>query len=360
MNEKTFARFVDDLSSNDYAKVEDAANTLCALRDSNILPFIIKTLEEATQPLVQRVMLLTLCNYDNLDYCKFLPFLVNTEEDVKEAAQTLFLKGKKGGFSVLVNALQESDDVQLKCSIVSTLGQYHNDDVIVPLLSSLNDSSEVVRVVTLYSLASYRQPEITEAILCQLKDHNEEIVEEALFSLRGRDFSKNQLMLIAELLNNSNPDIRSAAVSVMDIHVPDKMVNDSEAKVRRSVAEVSLTSNVLSQLCRDENSSVRMAAIDSIAKNGFKMDDILIPLVHDENPGVRRSVATALGNSSEHEVIQALIVLLNDSKPGVSAAAARSLCKIGGNEAKVALENFKNTNNPILSGIIKESLSQFK
>ena len=66
MNAKTFARLVADLSSEDFAKVEDAANTICALRDANAYPLILEALGLGTA-LVQRVMLWALRNYELSD-----------------------------------------------------------------------------------------------------------------------------------------------------------------------------------------------------------------------------------------------------------------------------------------------------
>jgi len=360
MNEKTFERLLDDLISDDYTKVEDAANTLCSLRDSTILPKIQKTLEISKEPLVQRVMLLSLRNYDNLNYQTFLPYLSHEDENVKEAAQELFLSGKEQAIAILVNVVSTDNSEQLKSAAVSTLGQYHQNNVIDPLLTALNDNSPVVRIVAAYSLGTYSEEEVTSSLMQHLSDEDEDVRCEILYSLKGRKLSMEQISEILPLLSQTNPEIRLAAVSVLDVHVPDIMANDMDAKVRREVATVSISGTVLIKLCSDENASVRMAAAESVRKNGLKMDELMIELTHDENPGVRRSAAEALGESSGTEVLRALEGVLHDSKPGVCAAAAKSLGKIGGDEAKKILENFKESGNPILSGIIKEALSQIK
>ncbi|MBO5430916.1 hypothetical protein J5991_02600, partial [Methanocorpusculum sp.] len=92
MNAKTFARLVADLSSEDFAKVEDAANTICSLRDANAYPLILDALQSET-PLICRVMLWALRNYTIADYAQFLPFVCSADDDVREAAQVLFMEG---------------------------------------------------------------------------------------------------------------------------------------------------------------------------------------------------------------------------------------------------------------------------
>jgi len=360
MNEKTFERLLEDLKSDDYSKVEDAANTLCSLKDSTILSMIKGTLKTSDNPLIQRVLLLSLKNYENLDYQNYLPYLENENEDVKEAAQELFIAGKESAIPVLIRVISSSASEQLKSSVVFTLGQYHQKEVIVPLLSALNDSSVLVRIVAAYSLSSYEGEDVTCSLIEHLNDEDDEVKEEILYSLKGRELSVSQISEILPLLSHDSSHIRIAAINVLNVHVPDIMANDQDPKVRREVATVSVSASVLVKLCGDENASVRMASVETIHKNGLKMDELMISLTKDENPGVRRSAATALENSSGSTVINALEVVLHDSKPGVSAAAAKALGKIGGEEAKRVLEGFKDSGNAILAGIIKEALSQIK
>ncbi len=356
MNEKTFAKFLLDLNSEDYAKVEEAANTISSLRDSNALPLILSALETGS-PLVKRVMLWALQNYSSLDYSLFVSYLSSPDSDVREAAQVLFMVGKEKSVDVLAQIIHTSTDEKLICSVVETLGQYREEYVCSPLIYALTSPFTSVREVAAYALTVYRAPAVTDGLLLLLSDVPQ-VVHAALMALRNRSFDENQINLIIPLTVHEDRAVRVAAVHVLDAHVPDSVANDVDPKVRRAVAETTATVDVIKKLCMDSDSSVRMAAVDSLQKHGINMDDMLISLLKDENPGVRRAAASALGKSSGDKVISALIEALSDVKPGVCATVASSLGKIGGEEAISALKKYENNRNPILSGIIKNALSE--
>ena len=356
MNEKIFAQLLHDLNSEDYAKVEEAANTISALRDSNALPLILSALETGS-PFVKRVMLWALRNYSSLDYSLFVSYLSSNDSDVREAAQVLFMEGGETSVEPLVQVIHSSTDENMLCSAVETLGQYRAEYVCTPLLSALTSSYESVREVAAYVLSVYRTPAVTDGLLTLLSDVPP-VVHAALTSLRYRCLNIDQINQVLSLTSHENQDIRAAAVYVLAAHVPDGVADDSHPKVRRAVAEATASVCVIEKLCKDSDSSVRMAAVENIQKHGIIMDEMLIPLLTDENPGVRRAAAAALGNSSGEKVISALIGALSDVKPGVCAAVASSLGKIGGDEAISALKKYENIRNPILSGIIKNALSE--
>ncbi len=356
MNEKTFARLLASLSSTDFAKVEEAANTLCALRDANAYPLILSALETGS-PLVQRVMLWTLRNYELEDYALFLPYLMAEDADVCEAAQVLFMEGGDSACKTLVSVLS-SEDFELQYAAVETLGQFRSPCAKLPLVESLDSPSPEVRILAAYSLSHFEGDDVVEALLSHLSDAA--VRTAALSSLRSRSLSSDALLSILPLLSDADESVRTAAVYVLDAIVPDSAADDAAGSVRRAVAEVSVSSSVLRKLCLDTDSSVRTAAIDAAGKQGIRMDEVLISLLHDEMPGVRRAAAAALGSSGGDEVVAALIEALSDPKPGICAAAATSLGKIGGDAARAALVSASSSRNPILAGIIKNALSELE
>ncbi|MDO5845638.1 MAG: HEAT repeat domain-containing protein [Methanocorpusculum sp.] len=353
MNEKTFVRLIADLNSGDFAKVEEAANTVCALRDCDVLPSIFHALDGGT-PLVQRVMLWALRNYQGLPYADLARYLVSEDDGVREAAQVLFLEGDDTAAETLVSAVS-SGDREMQYAAVETLGQFHNTLAIHPLMSAVQSPDADIREIAVSSLGMYRCPEVTAVLLAALADETG-VRRAALCGLRGRRLSSDELLSVMPLLSDAAEEVRAAAVYVLDAAVPDAAAEDASPRVRRAAAEVAADRTVLERLCLDADSSVRTAAADAAAKHGLQMDDVILPLLHDAVPGVRRAAASALGNSSGEVVLQALIAALNDPKPGIRAAAATSLGKIGGDEAAAALEAAAKVKNPILAGIIKNAL----
>ncbi|HJJ96160.1 MAG TPA: HEAT repeat domain-containing protein, partial [Methanocorpusculum sp.] len=87
------------------------------------------------------------------------------------------------------------------------------------------------------------------------------------------------------------------------------------------------------------------------------MEDVLLPLLSDAVPGVRRAAVTALALSRRPDVVAALIDCLHDPKPGVQAAAATALGEIGGDEVIAALTAASKSGNAILRGIMKNALN---
>jgi len=357
MNAKTFARLTADLSSDDFAKVEDAANTLCALRDANAYPLIVEALETGA-PIVRRVMLWALRNYELPDYAQFIPYTASDDDDVREAAQVLFMEGGDAACKALVSSLS-SDDLHLQYAAVETLGQMRSECAEKPLLLSLSASAPEIRELAAYSLARFAGDTVTDALLSCLQDEPAVCIA-ALSGLKGRALSSDALLSVMPLLSNADALVRASAVSVLDAAVPDSAAEDSDARVRRAAAEVTASPSILRQLLLDADSSVRTAAADAAGKRGMRMDEVLIPLLKDEMPGVRRAAAAALANADGDLVIAALVDALHDPKPGIRAAAANSLGKIGGEQAKAALISASQVKNPILAGIIKNALSELE
>lgn len=357
MNAKTFARLVADLSSDDFAKVEDAANTICALRDETAYPLILEALESGT-PLVCRVMLWALRNYVISDYVRFLPYVASADDNVREAAQVLFMEGGDAACRTLVSALS-SEDANLQYGAVETLGQMRSDCAKQPLLTSLSSPSPEIRALAAYSLARFPDGAITQALISCLSDEPE-VCFAALSGLKGRQLSAASLSVVLPLLSDADASVRAGAVLVLDAAVPDSAALDVDSRVRRAVAEVTASPEILRSLLLDAESSVRTAAADAAGKRGIRMDDVLISLLQDEMPGVRRAAAAALSHASGDSVEEALIRALSDPKPGIRAAAASSLGKIGGEKAKAALVSASQVKNPILAGIMKNALSELE
>ena len=357
MNAKTFARLVADLSSEDFAKVEDAANTICSLRDANAYPLILDALQSET-PLICRVMLWALRNYTIADYAQFLPFVCSADDDVREAAQVLFMEGGEAACKTLVLALS-SDDLNLQYGAVETLGQMRSECAKQPLLASLSASAPEVRALAAYSLARYPDDAVTDALLSRLSDEPD-VRSAALSGLKGRALSSDALLSVMPLLSDADAGVRALAVYVLDAAVPDSAADDADSRVRRAIAEVTDSAEILRKLLTDADSSVRTAAADAAGKRGMRMDEVLIPLLSDEMPGVRRAAAAALSHAEGDAVVDALITALSDPKPGIRAAAANSLGKIGGEKAKEALLAASQVRNPILAGIMKNALNELE
>ncbi len=354
MNERTFARLVAEIKGEDFAKVQEAADSICALCDAGVLPLIFRALE-AEPPLVQRVMLWALRNYKHSDYSRFLPFLMSPDEDVREAAQVLFMEGGLPAAAALEGSFT-SPDVSVWYAAVAALDHFHSEEATGPLLRAAGLADAQVRAAALRALFVYGSDEVTTTLIAALSDVSP-VRLAALCGLKGRRLSPEQLAQVWPLMDDSDAEVRAAAVYVVDAAVPANMAEDDDWLVRRAVAEVTTDFRRLEFLCMDEEATVRIAATDAACRRGLVIEDLMLELLYDEVPGVRRAAAAALGNGAGATVVAALAGALKDQKPGVRAAAAMSLGKIGGAAAVEALEGAVGVNNPILAGIVRNALT---
>ncbi|HJJ38538.1 MAG TPA: HEAT repeat domain-containing protein [Methanocorpusculum sp.] len=355
MNERTFTRLVSDLESSEFDKVQSAADTITSLRDENAYPLILDALKNGS-PAVQRVMLWALQNYKDTDYSAYLSYLAFPDSDVREAAQALFMEGGNAAEKALASAVH-SADVELQYAAVETLGHLRTDAAEKMLIEALSAKDSSVRLLAASALSAYPSDAATAALINAVSD--DEIALSVLFSLRGRKLSAEELRRVGPFASHADSAVRAAAVYVLDAAAPDSAADDSDAKVRRAAAETTASASVLKKLMNDKEAFVRSAAVDCAAKQKLAFTDCFIRLISDEQPGVRRAAASALGNCGDTDaetVIAALKEALRDKKPGVRAAAANALAEIATPEAKEALEAAASEKNPFLSGIMKNAL----
>jgi len=360
MNERTFTRLLSDLDSPEFSKVESAATTLSALRDETARPWIEEYLRTGS-PLVQRVMLWALQNYQISDYTPYTAYLISPDSNVREACQVLFMAGGIAG----VNALEVSaktDNAEMQYAVSAVLGLIRTPAAATVLHGMLDAPDAGVRVGVASSLSAYSDAGTTAALCAHLNDNNEEVVQALLSSLRDRELSTDQIVMVLPVLSSPSADIRAACVHVLDAVTPDTVGSDASPKVRRAFAERTESAKLLEKLCADSDAQVRAAAAGSAARQHLAFIDQFIGMMNDENPSVRRAATEALGAVGKADAARVVPVLadaLHDKRPGIRVSAANALASIGGAKAKVALEAAQAEKIPLLSGIIKNALTKF-
>ena len=224
-----------------------------------------------------------------------------------------------------------------------TLRNYTSQISYPPLLPCLLDSDMAVREAALLLFMEGGSPAV-DALVAAVSSCDERVQFSAVEALG--QFRTPEAVV---------PLMGAAAVAVLGEHVPAWCADDASAVVRRAVASVVVSSEVLGRLCRDTDPSVRMAAAEAVGKRRYPMEDVLLPLLSDEVPGVRRAAVTGIDFSERADVVPALIGCLSDPKPGVQAATA--LGEIGGDEVVAALSAASESGNVILRGIVRNALN---
>ena len=138
--------------------------------------------------------------------------LVTTKEEdlISLATQTLAIQGKES-IVFLSQLLTEEDYRYLACK---ALTQIPNREVILPLLSVVEDENLEVRQLALSALRNFNHPKIMPVLIKALQDYHSEIRKEALIGL-GLKLKTNQeiplVSIISPLLNDINIEVAQQA-----------------------------------------------------------------------------------------------------------------------------------------------------
>jgi HEAT repeat protein len=187
--------------------------------------------------------------------------------------------GLKQGVSLLLEGL-EDDAPQLRSACAAALGRLAPDGAAQRIAPLLDDAA----------------PEVREAAL------------EALKRLSSQE-SEELARLCAELAQSATPQRRRDAAQLL------ASLNDCER---------------LSLLAKDEDGSVRAAAVSSLARVGQPQNvGALVMALVDEESQVRVAAALALGDLGGPEVLEPLLLALNDSDLWVKTAALKGLASLG-------------------------------
>jgi HEAT repeat protein len=187
--------------------------------------------------------------------------------------------GLKQGVSLLLEGLQD-DAPQLRGACATALGKLAPAGAAQCIAPLLDDPAVEVREATL----------------------------EALMRLCDRE-AEELARLCAELAQSATPQRRRDAAQLL------ASLEDSER---------------LSLLAKDEDGSVRAAAVSSLARVGHSQNvGALVMALVDEEPQVRVAAAQALGDLGGPEVLEPLLLALNDGDLWVQSAALRGLAALG-------------------------------
>nr|WP_279342546.1 HEAT repeat domain-containing protein [Geotalea sp. SG265] len=144
---------------------------------------------------------------------------------------------------------------------------------------------------------------------------------------------------VAHLLEDPEQEVRSDAVEALYrlaetdrqsvARIAGKLACSDLAEKRRSAAILSTAladTEKLSLLVKDEDATVRKAAVNSLAtlKSAACTGHLVMALV-DEDPDVRIAAAGALGDVGSEEAVEPLLLALQDEDPWVQCAVLKSL-----------------------------------
>jgi HEAT repeat protein len=291
---------------------------------------------------------------------KLVGSLGDEDPNIAYASAYALIDIGKPAVDPLIEALKD-DNPQVRSFAALALGEIRDKKAMKPLLEILADPSPKVRMNVAYSLGEIGAVEAVEPLIKLLKDEDGEVVRMTVIALgllkdprATEPICKVMDRDDANVRHEDNPNIRyEALIALGEIGDPravdtlvdllaDKELGPSTANILGNFKSEYVFGKVTKKL-HNSNPTVRTNAI---AVFEYNQDPAAVPLLikmlDDKSPEVRREAAFALGFFKEPEEVaqieQPLINALGDNKSQVQETAARSLGRIGSKEAIPSLE----------------------
>jgi HEAT repeat protein len=198
------------------------------------------------------------------------------------------------------------------------------------------------RVLVAQLLGELACGDSVQLLLASLTDESPELRAACAGSL-GKLLAEGAVQPLADLLDDPSAEVRSAALEALQrfscaepaaIAALSAQLSGSSRPEKRKEAALLFCclgdQDRLSLLAKDEDASVRKAAVVSLGR--LRLSQSVGPLamaLYDEVPEVRLAAAQALAEDASPDALPALLVALNDPDPWVQTAALKGLAALG-------------------------------
>lgn len=231
------------------------------------------------------------------------------------------------------------------------LGKSYSRKAVTPLIISLRDKDEDVRLIAAKALGKLKVKGAIEYIISLFKDFPEEkcpIVADILI-----DYGEEAVPSITKALDSIDLKTRFWSVRAL-----------SEINIINEKFNYKTLEEKLLELLEDEDDRVRAYGVVSLAKIGSQdKAGSILKLLKDRSEIVRSKAAIALGILRNSEAIEALIKSLSDRCWDVNYASSKALMEFSGQVEDRLKENLKNPKNIVrkrCKEILEEILLQKK
>ncbi len=220
---------------------------------------------------------------------------------------------EKDAIPFLINQYRLENDWKVRKYIIENVGKLDHPKVLQFLIETLGDKDIETKKAAIILLSRRRAvPSSSLKILFeQLKYRNEEIVD-LIINIIVKIGNAGRLDDILEYKKEDNININRAIPLVLG-----KMGNNDAKKH-------------LLDFLKDQNSLVRLNAVETLAKLAKEPEDIeiLIKMLKDENREVIEASVRALGNIGNKKAIKPLFELLKNESESINKSILNSLAKI--------------------------------
>lgn len=316
--------------------------------------------------------------------------LGNEDERVSSVSANELCEIGEPAVDPLIKALKD-DNPQVRSLAAQILGMIGDKKATNSLIEALRDSVPEVRMNAAFSLGELQATEAVEPLIELLEDENGEVVRytvialgmlkdpratEPLCEVLKRDDASTSYDGDSDMRYTGNSNIRSEAVfalgetgdpravdTLLDL-LADKEVGSSAASSLGRIKGEYVFEKLI-KLLDSKNPTTRTNAV-AVYENIQDPNavPILVRMLNDQVPEVRREAAYALGHFNESEEItqteQPLINSLEDSNVKVQAAAAGSLGRIESKKAIPLLAELIQSKDSTLCETAIYSLARYK
>ena len=233
------------------------------------------------------------------------------------------------GMDALIALYPDSDEIG-RCAICTVVGDLAYRAGSVLIRETLGASSQQLRSAAVTAVGKLGLTECITDIVCLLDDTDTEVRTAVIACLQVlARIDRRAIQNVARQLEGSElPEQRREAV------ILNATLGDGDR---------------LTLLVKDENATVRQAAVTSIGKLHFSSaNNILLIALVDEDPDVRIAAAEALGEVGGTDVVPFLINALNDEDCWVQCAVLRSIVRIDKSSALRTIQSILSTAEGLL------------
>ncbi|WP_328746908.1 HEAT repeat domain-containing protein [Geomonas anaerohicana] len=202
------------------------------------------------------------------------------------------------------------------------------------------------RAVVVHLIAETGRPGSDDLLFAALEDEGAEVRRCAAVAL-GRLAPQGAAPRVARLLDDEEPQVCEGALDGLQhlaardaegvSAICSELLRKRDARKRRDAAIILgalADGERLARLVKDEDATVRRAAVASLARVDLPQALGALTLsLSDEEPEVRAAAAQALAEKGGHEVLAPLCLALSDDDPWVQTAALKGLTAVGDPEA---------------------------
>jgi HEAT repeat protein len=256
-------------------------------------------------------------------------------ETLKKGQSQIFLSEEEpfGGFrrdATAVTALidgMKSQDASVRRVSAEILAQIDASEAIEVIVGALNDADDDVRVASLRAISRIGVESAVPQVVDALKDNNPEVRYAAVQSVYY--FSKLHevfIDLFTPMLDDPDPRVKNLVATYLLIERDDPNAED-----------------VLIDLLNHTEIPIRVEAIRSLGKwatqKAYRMGE---ECLKDPYPVVRQEAVLILAGIDPDQCVHSLIEMLGDEDSGVRKASATALGQIGKKALKPVLEALSN------------------